>query len=117
MDQDSNDFAEAKGNDCKVIALQSQRGNADNQAGGGGGKPASDQHAYEKQRNAKKIWAAERPEQASTMFGREIRRDVCTDGHESGVTERKLPRISIDEIETDSERDVDADEDDDLQII
>ena len=45
LNQHSNDFAEAKGDDRKVIALQSQRRHANNQAGNGGGKAARDQHA------------------------------------------------------------------------
>ena len=42
---------------------------------------------------------------------------VCTDGIKSGMTNRKLTRITVDQVQADRKNDVDADEDQDLIVV
>src|SRR5204862_7391153 len=100
-----------------IIALKWQRSHANNHSRDRSSRSAGNQHACKKHANAEKICAAERAEKTSTVFGGKIRRDICADRHETSMPQRKLPSITVDDIETDRQDDVDSNEDNDLQII
>ena len=117
MNEHTNDFAESKRHDCQIIAFQTQRWHSDDQSRDGGGQTAGHQHTDEKNTDAEGVGPAQRAKQTSAVFGGKISRDIRADRHEPGVTQRELPRVTVDKIQTDRERDVNADEDDDLEII
>ena len=51
------------------------------------------------------------------VVDRHVRRRVAADGHESGMTDRELSGETVDQVQADGQRDVDADEIDDARVV
>ena len=94
VEQDADDFAEAKGDDGEVVAAQAQRRQAD-----------EDAEKRRRQSTCKK-----RQRKRHLEVHREDGGGIGADRHESRMTERELSRIAIDEVEARRQDDVDAEE-------
>src|SRR5262245_34662967 len=108
-----DDFGEAQRDDGQVIALQSERRNADRQAREGGQQPAHQQR--DREQNPRLI--ADGGKESGSKVGSEQGGRIGAHGHESGVAERELTGVAIDQVQAHGQDNVDADADRDVEEI
>src|ERR1051326_179743 len=109
-DEHADDLAEAERDDGQVIAAQPQRRQA---AAVAGQRSAREQRQNEERVLRAGILVGVRRE---VEVGEE-RREVRADGHESGVAERELPGVAVDDVQRHRQRDVDADQHEDAGVV
>src|ERR1043165_6272543 len=112
-DEHADDLAEAERDDGQVIAAQPQRRQADEVAGHRRQRAAREQRHNEERVLRAGILVGVRRE---VEVGEE-RGEVSAHGHESGVAERELPGVAVDDVQRHRQRDVDADQDDDAGVV
>src|ERR1051325_2089870 len=112
-DEHADDLPEAQGDDGQVVAAQPQRRQPDDVPRDRGERAARQQRRD--QQRALRRWIAV-DELAEVEVGEEGR-EVAADGHESGVAERELPGVAVDDVQRHRQRDVDADQDEDAVVV
>src|ERR1051325_952007 len=112
-DEPANHRPEAKGDNGQVVAAQPQRRQPDDVPRDRGERAARQQRRD--QQRALRRWIAV-DELAEVEVGEEGR-EVAADGHQSGVAERELPGVAVDDVQRHRQRDVDADQDDDPGVV
>jgi hypothetical protein len=131
LDQDADDLAETQRDDRQVVALEAERGQADDVPEASRHEPADEQGEDKEPLPAaeeREVRERDEPrEQAGTdraagpqflrAVVRDHARDVPADRQESGVPHGELAGEAIDHVEGDGQNDVDADEDELVGVV
>src|SRR5581483_9810004 len=100
LKDDTDDFTKAEGDKREVVASEPQRGCADEQPGESGAE-AAQKEGDEEERVLFERGPTGIPEQPWSEEDGDAAGEIGADGHKTGVSERELPGVAVNEVEGD----------------